>query len=207
MNEREKAALDKYLTQAPEDTPDWYEGETPVTPEEAVKILLWGPMNQDITREGLLETPRRYVKFMQQFTNPEPFNFTTFTNEEGNDEMIIVKDIPFYSLCEHHLAPFFGVGHIAYLPGDKIVGLSKIPRTLDKFARQPQNQERITQQVSKYLMEQLQPRGVAVVLYARHLCVEMRGVEKPGTMTITSSMTGRFKTEVNTRQEFLNLIK
>lgn len=160
----------------------------------------------DPNREGLIETPKRYMKFIKEFTNPPAFNFTTFKNE-GSDEMIIVKDIPFYSLCEHHLAPFFGVGHIAYLPGKRIVGLSKLPRTLDMFARKLQNQERITQQVSEYLTEKLDPRGVAVVLSARHLCVEMRGVEKPGAKTITSSMTGRFKTEINTRQEFLNLIK
>lgn len=176
------------------------------TREESAVIELLLLMGEDTRREGLLETPKRYVKFLKQFTNPEPFNFTTFKNE-GNDEMIIVKDIPFYSLCEHHLAPFFGVGHIAYIPGEKIVGLSKIPRTLDLIARKPQNQERITQDVANYLMKMLQPKGVAVVLNARHLCVEMRGVEKAGCNTITSAMLGVFKTEMNTRQEFLNLIK
>lgn len=169
-----------------------------------VKQLLIS-LGQEANREGLIETPKRYARFLNEFLNPPEFKFTTF--EVDNDEMVIVKSIPFYSLCEHHLAPFFGVGHIGYLPGDRIVGLSKIPRVLDMFARRLQNQERITKQVSEYLMTHLLPRGVAVVLEARHLCVEMRGVEKPGTMTITSSMTGRFKNEVNTRQEFLNLIK
>lgn len=173
--------------------------------EQAVKDILEG-IGQNTSREGLIDTPKRYIKFLKQFTNPEPFEFTTFENED-NDEMVIVKDIPFYSLCEHHLAPFFGVGHIAYIPTKRIVGLSKIPRTLDMFARQPQNQERITKQVAEFLMEKLSPKGVAVVLQARHLCVEMRGVEKPGAITVTSSMTGCFKTEINTRQEFLNLIK
>lgn len=173
--------------------------------EQAVKTLLEG-IGEDPNREGLFDTPKRYVKFLKQFTNPEPFNFTTFSNE-GNDEMVIVKDIPFYSMCEHHLAPFFGTGHIAYIPGERIVGLSKIPRTLDKYARKPQNQERITKEVAAFLMEQLKPKGVAVVLQARHLCVEMRGVEKPGTVTVTSAMLGCFKEEINTRQEFLNLIK
>lgn len=174
--------------------------------EACVRTLLHYA-GQDPYREGLLETPKRYIKFLDQFCNPEEFNFTTFENEGGNDEMIIVKDIPFYSLCEHHLAPFFGTAHIAYIPNTKIVGLSKIPRTLDKFARRPQNQERITKQVADYLMEQLKPKGVAVVLNARHLCVEMRGVEKPGCATVTSAMLGAFKENVNTRQEFLNLIK
>lgn len=173
---------------------------------EAVKYLLRF-MDQDTTREGLIDTPKRFLKFMNQFCNPDPFDFTTFQNE-GSNEMVIVKDIPFYSMCEHHLAPFFGVGHIAYIPNnDKIVGLSKIPRTLDKFARRPQNQERITQQVANFLQEKLDPKGVAVVLEARHLCVEMRGVEKPGCSTITSAMLGVFKNEINTRQEFLSLIK
>ena len=164
-------------------------------------------IREDLTREGLKNTPKRYWKFLSQFVNPEPFEFTTFTEPDSN-EMVIVHDIPFYSLCEHHLVPFFGVGHIAYIPAnDKIVGLSKIPRVLDMFARRLQNQERITQQVAEYLMEQLEPAGVAVILKARHLCVEMRGVEKPGTMTTTSAMRGRFKENINTRQEFLNLIR
>jgi GTP cyclohydrolase I len=147
------------------------------------------------------------VKFLDEFLNPPAFNFTTFCNEEPNDEMVIVNNISFYSLCEHHLAPFFGVGHIAYIPIDRIVGLSKIPRVLDMFSRRFQNQERITQQVANYLTENLNPKGVAVVLQARHLCVEMRGIKKPGAMTTTSAMTGVFKTQINTRQEFLNLIK
>lgn len=172
----------------------------------AVRTILEG-VGEDTLREGLLETPKRYVNFMQQFLNPAPFNFTTFTDYE-TDEMIIVKDIPFYSLCEHHLAPFFGTGHIAYIPANgKIVGLSKLPRVLDLFARKLQNQERITQQVATYLMDKLNPKGVAVVLNARHLCIEMRGVEKAGAVTITSAMLGVFKKEQNTRQEFLNLIK
>jgi GTP cyclohydrolase I len=121
--------------------------------------------------------------------------------------LVIVKDIPFYSLCEHHLAPFFGVAHVGYIPAGKIVGLSKIPRVVDMFSRRLQNQERVTDQISSYLMTNLLPHGVAVVLTARHLCVEMRGVEKPGAITTTSSMKGRFRTEINTRQEFLQLIK
>ena len=163
-------------------------------------------MGQNVSREGLQETPRRYVKFMTEFLNPEPFNMTTF-DAEGTDEMIIVKNIPFYSLCEHHLAPFFGTASIAYIPNDKIVGLSKLPRTLDMFARRLQNQERITSQVAEYLQEQLNPKGVAVAIQAQHLCVAMRGIKKHDTHTVTSKMLGVFKTQLNTRNEFLTLIK
>ncbi len=156
-------------------------------------------------REGLKDTPRRFVNFMSEFLNPPEFKFTTF--EKDSDEMVIVRNIPFYSLCEHHIAPFFGTGHIAYIPNESIVGISKLPRTLDMFSRRLQNQERITKQVAEYVQEKLNPKGVAVVLQARHMCMEMRGVEKPGSETITSCMIGAFKTELNTRQEFLNLIK
>lgn len=173
--------------------------------EDRIKEVL-KHIGENPDREGLAETPKRYLKFMNQFLNPAEFNMTTFEND-GSDEMIIVKDIPFYSLCEHHMAPFFGTAHIAYIPNDRIVGLSKIPRALDMFANKLQNQERITKQVMDYLNEKLKPKGVAVVLKARHMCVEMRGVKKPGTETITSSMCGVFKNELNCRNEFLNLIK
>ncbi len=166
--------------------------------------LLPGTIERGDLREGVKETPRRFISFMQEFLNPPEFKFTTF--EKDSDEMVIVRHIPFYSLCEHHMAPFFGVGHIAYIPSDKIVGISKLPRTLDMFSRRLQNQERITKQVAEYVQEQLKPKGVAVVLKARHMCMEMRGVEKPGSETITSCMIGAFKDELNTRQEFLNLI-
>jgi len=161
-------------------------------------------VGEDVKREGLKETPKRYIKFLEEFLNPAPFEFTTFSAD--NDEMVIVKDIPFYSLCEHHMAPFFGTGAIAYVPNEKIVGLSKLPRALDMFARRFQNQERIAHQLSEYIMEKLNPKGVGIILKARHLCVEMRGVKKPGTETITSAMRGVFKTDLNCRQEFLKLI-
>lgn len=161
-------------------------------------------MGQDVTREGLEETPKRYVKFFREFIAPKNFEFKTFKNE--SDEMVIVKEIPFYSMCEHHLAPFFGVGHIAYIPNEKMAGLSKLPRTLDLFANRPQNQERITKQVAEYMEKMLSPKGVAVVLEARHMCVEMRGVKKCGANTITSHLTGVFK-ELPVRTEFFNLIK
>lgn len=173
--------------------------------EKKVEELLQA-LGEDTQREGLLETPKRYVKFLKEFLSQPEFRFTTFKNE-GSDEMIIVRDIPFYSLCEHHLAPFFGTANIAYIPDQNIVGLSKIPRTLNMFANKLQNQERITQQVAEYLSQRLHPKGVAVVLKARHMCMEMRGVKCPGAVTVTSAMLGGFKNDFNCRQEFLNLCK
>lgn len=175
--------------------------------ELAIKHILIGTGN-DVNREGLKDTPRRYVKFLEQFFNPAPYEFTTFSSEaKGTDDMVLVGNIPFYSMCEHHLAPFFGEAFIAYIPNGKIVGLSKIPRLLDEVARKPQNQERITTTVADELMSRLQPKGVGVVIKARHMCIEMRGVEKPGTMTTTSCMLGVFREDVSCRQEFLSLIK
>ena len=157
-------------------------------------------------REGLKDTPRRYIKFLKEFLTPDEFNFTTF-DAEGTDEMIIQTNIPFYSLCEHHLAPFFGHAHVAYIPNGKIVGLSKLARCVDLYARAFQNQERITTQVAERLMEELDAKGVAVVITAQHLCMAMRGVKKHDTHTTTSKMMGAFKDNLNARQEFLNLIK
>lgn len=159
----------------------------------------------DPQREGLRDTPRRYIKFLREFTTVEPFNFTTF-NGEGADEMIVQTGIPFYSMCEHHMAPFFGTGHIAYIPNGKIVGLSKLARCLDHYARRLQNQERITTQVAERLMEELNPKGVAVVLQAEHLCMAMRGVRKHNTVTKTSKMLGAFREDHKARAEFFGLI-
>jgi GTP cyclohydrolase I len=163
-------------------------------------------IGENTEREGLKDTPKRYIKFLNEFLNPAPFNLTTFESE-GMDEMVVVKDIPFYSLCEHHLAPFFGTAAIAYIPNGRIVGLSKLPRVLDQVSRKLQNQERITKNVAGILNDSLAPKGVAVVLNARHMCMEMRGIKSYGASTTTSSMTGVFKTDINCRQEFLNFIK
>lgn len=162
-------------------------------------------LGEDTSREGLLETPKRYIKFMREFLEPKEFNFTTF-DAEGTDEMILQTNIPFYSLCEHHTAPFFGVANIAYIPDGKIVGLSKLARTLDFYANRFQNQERITTQVAERLSQELSPKGVAVTLKAQHLCMCMRGVKKHDTWTQTSKMIGVFKDDDKARNEFLNLI-
>jgi len=160
----------------------------------------------DPTREGLKDTPKRYVKFLKEFFAVPNFEFTAF-DSEGMDEMILQTNIPFYSLCEHHIAPFFGVAHVAYIPNGKIVGLSKLARTVDFYSRRLQNQERITQQIADRIQKELSPVGVAVVLTAQHLCMAMRGVKKHDTWTTTSKMNGVFRTDLNCRQEFLNLIK
>jgi GTP cyclohydrolase I len=176
-----------------------------INAERAIKTLLEA-LGENVDREGLIDTPRRYVKFLEEFLTTPTFNFTTF-DAEGYDQMIVQTNIPFYSLCEHHLAPFYGIAHIAYIPDKKIVGLSKLARTLDLFAHRLQNQERITSQIAKHLNDKLEPKGVAVVLKAQHLCMAMRGVKKHETFTTTSKMVGVFDTELNTRNEFLNLIK
>jgi GTP cyclohydrolase I len=171
--------------------------------QEVVAHLL--PMvDENPEREGLRDTPKRYEKFLEEFLKPAPFKLTAFDNE-GYDEMVVQTNIPFYSICEHHLVPFFGTGAIAYIPKKKIVGLSKLARTLDHFSRKLQNQERITMEVAEFIMNTLDPKGVGVVLHARHLCMEMRGVEKPGTYTTTSCVKGNFKSRPETRAEFLRL--
>lgn len=157
-------------------------------------------------RDGLKNTPPRYLKFLEEFTAPADFELTEFDGE-GYDEMIIQKNIPFFSLCEHHIAPFFGTATVAYIPNGKIVGLSKLARTVEKFACGFQNQERITKQISGYLMEKLKPQGVAVTIKAQHLCMAMRGVKKSNVDTITSSMLGVFRDNQATRSEFLQLAR
>ena len=161
---------------------------------------------EDTEREGLQETPKRYIKFLTEFLKPKEFNFTTF-DAEGLDEMIIQTNIPFYSLCEHHTAPFFGVANVAYIPKDKIVGLSKLARTVDLYANKLQNQERVTFQVANRLQDELNPLGVAVSLKAQHLCMSMRGVRKHDTWTITTKLLGVFQDNDGARKEFLSFIK
>jgi GTP cyclohydrolase I len=173
--------------------------------EKSIQTLL-NHIGEDPTREGLIDTPRRYTEFLTEFCTAPKIAYTTFAGE-GYDEMIIQTNITFYSLCEHHLVPFFGSGTIAYVPNERIVGLSKLARTLEHFSRRLQNQERITLQVAERLEEVLQPKGVAVILSARHLCMEMRGVRKPGATTITSRLTGVFKARPETRAELLQLAR
>ena len=168
-------------------------------------------LDEDPTREGLLDTPKRYAKSVQFLTSGYRTCVDTVVGKgifaAESSEMVIVKDIELYSLCEHHMLPFFGKAHVAYIPNKKIIGLSKIPRIVDVFARRLQVQERLTAQIADALVEVLQPLGVAVVIEAAHFCMMMRGVEKQNSKTITSAMRGDFYTDQNTRQEFLQLIR
>lgn len=163
-------------------------------------------IGEDIEREGLVDTPKRYTKFLREFLDKKEFNITTFANE-GYDEMVIQTDIPFYSMCEHHMVPFFGKATIAYVPDERIVGLSKLSRILTHFSKNLQNQERITKQVAEFLDENLKPKGVAVSLTARHMCMEMRGVEKVGASTTTTHVSGTFRDNANTKNEFLSYLR
>jgi GTP cyclohydrolase I len=140
-----------------------------------------------------------------ELLEPEPFDATTFPNDRGYDELVVVRDIEFHSLCEHHLLPFVGVAHVGYLPGDRIVGISKLARVVDHFARDLQVQERLTKQVADWLDETLAPKGVGVVLEAEHTCMSLRGALKPGTRTVTSALAGLVRDDPRTRQEFLAL--
>jgi GTP cyclohydrolase I len=168
-------------------------------------------LGEDPGREGLLRTPLRAEKAMRFLTSGYTRNIDELVNgalfEAENDDMVVVKNVEYYSLCEHHMLPFFGQMHVAYLPDKKIIGLSKVPRIIDVFARRLQVQERITQQVADTLMEILEPRGVAVVSEAQHFCMMMRGVEKQCSSTVTSAMLGEFRRNKATKDEFLALIR
>ncbi len=167
-------------------------------------------IGEDPKREGLVGTPERVAKSYEKLFggyHKDPEKLIKVFDNEGYDEMIIAKDIDFYSTCEHHLLPFFGKAYIGYIPGDKIIGLSKLPRLVEIFSRRLQNQERLTKQIADTLNDMLKPRGVGVVMVAEHLCMKARGVEKQNCRISTSSFTGLFKKNINTRSEFLNLIK
>ncbi len=178
--------------------------------QEAIRKLLL-EIGEDPNREGLLKTPQRVEKSLKFLTSGYDVDvakvFDGALYEEKCEDMVIVKDIDLFSLCEHHMLPFYGKAHVAYLPSGKVLGLSKIPRVVEVFARRLQLQERLTYQVAAALEEHLKPKGVAVVIEALHLCMAMRGVEKQNSITVTSSMLGGFKEDSRTRQEFLSLIR
>ena len=174
--------------------------------ERAVRDLLVA-LGQDAEGEHLRDTPRRVAVAYEEFLTPRPFVPTTFPNDEGYDELVVARDIPFHSLCEHHLLPFFGVAHVGYLPGERILGLSKLARVVDLFARDLQLQERLTKRIADWLEAHLQPKGVGVVLEAEHLCMSLRGVQKTGARTVTSALHGLVREDPRTRQEFLELAR
>jgi GTP cyclohydrolase I len=185
----------------------------PKLDEESISSMMkkiLSRIGEDPTREGLVRTPDRAEKALRFLTSGYQTDVQSIVNgalfNQKVDEMVVVKDIEFYSMCEHHLLPFFGTMHVAYLPKDKVIGLSKIPRIVDMFARRLQLQERLTQEVATTIQDVLEPRGVGVICEARHFCMMMRGVEKQHSGTVTSAMLGAFREGKETRDEFLSLV-
>jgi GTP cyclohydrolase IA len=174
---------------------------------EAAVHLLLRSFGREPAGSHLADTPRRVAHAFAELLTPRQFDLTTFPNDEGYDEMVVATRIPVQSLCEHHLLPFTGVAHIGYLPGDRILGLSKLARVLEMFARDLQVQERLTRQVADWLQEHLAPRGVGVVIEAEHLCMSLRGVRAGGSRTTTSALLGLLREDARTRAEFLSLTR
>ncbi len=175
-----------------------------VAAERAAADLLRA-IGADVDAPDLAATPRRVASSLAELVTPVPFSATTFANEGDYDELVLVRDIPFQSLCMHHLLPFVGMAHVAYLPGERIIGLSKLARIVETFAHDLQLQERMTVQIADWLDRELQPRGVGVVLSAEHTCMTIRGVRKPGAKTVTSALRGALRDDPRTRQELLSL--
>ncbi|MCW2570784.1 MAG: cyclohydrolase FolE [Frankiales bacterium] len=171
---------------------------------EAVRALLIA-LGQDVTSESLVDTPRRVAASYAELLAAPDFDLKTFPNDEGYDELVLARDIPFSSLCEHHLLPFVGVAHVAYMPGERILGLSKLGRVVELFARRLQVQERLTTQVAGWLQDNVHPRGVGVVIEAEHMCMTIRGVRAHGAKTVTSALHGALRNDPRTRSEFLTL--
>lgn len=161
----------------------------------------------DLGVAHLAETPRRMVDALLELTSPPEFELTTFPNDDEYDELVLVEDIPVRSLCEHHMLPFVGVAHVGYLPGQRILGLSKFARMVDHHARRPQTQERLTKQVADHLQRALEPRGVGVVIDAEHTCMSVRGARAAGTRTLTSALFGQLRDDARSRAEFLDLTR
>jgi GTP cyclohydrolase IA len=173
--------------------------------QEAARQLLLA-LGTDLSDEGVADTPRRVAASLAEMLTPVPFEATTFPNEGGYDELVLARDIPFHSLCQHHMLPFHGVAHVAYLPGERIIGLSKLARIVEAYSRDLQVQERLTTQVADWVEAMVTPRGVGVVLEAEHTCMTLRGVRKPGSRTVTSALRGVLRDDPRTRQEFLSLV-
>ncbi len=178
-------------------------------PEAAVTAAadLLAALGLDLDNESLIETPRRMAHALLEMTTPRDFEFTTFPNEEDYDELVMVQDIPLQSLCEHHMLPFVGRAHVGYLPGERILGLSKFARMVELHSRQPQTQERMTKQIADHLNDLLQPRGVGVVIEAEHTCMSLRGARASGALTTTSTLLGQLREDQRSRAEFMSLTR
>jgi len=174
---------------------------------ESAAAALVTALGLDLADEDLALTPRRMARALWELTSPPEFELATFDNAEGYDELVVVEDIPVQSLCEHHMLPFVGVAHVGYLPGERILGLSKFARMVDFHARRPQTQERLTQQVADHLHDELRPRGVGVVVQAEHSCLSLRGARATGARTVTSALSGRLREDPASRAEFLSLVR
>ncbi len=177
---------------------------------EAVKMILEA-IGEETDREGLLDTPKRVANMYEEIfagLHEEPQNFLEVAFSEYHDELVLVKDIPLYSMCEHHLLPFYGKAHVAYIPrGGKVIGLSKLARVTDSYAKRPQLQERLTSQIADCIFDTIKPYGVGVVIEAEHMCMTMRGIRKPGSLTVTSALRGSFQSRSQTRAELFSLIR
>lgn len=177
--------------------------------ERAVREIIHA-IGENPDRDGLRDTPRRIADMYEEIfagLRVDPYKYLEVTFDEAYSEMVVLKDIPFYSMCEHHFAPFHGIAHVAYIPHGNVVGLSKLARVVEAFARRPQVQERLTAQVADTIMEGLQPKGAAVVIQAEHLCLTMRGIKKPGAKMVTSAVRGIFKDNAATRAEFQSILR